>query len=328
MQKIQLQSPPNPESADPASGPSDVWVDLDVTDDAGRRWLADESGLSDEILERLLEPSAVTYWRRFGRGFHFNVHAGLPIPDSAAIGVIDFGIWLEPGRIITVRRSPVPMLDQAVVDCATDEGPSSAWELVVYALSEAMSGVEQNLHDLNAGIDHLEDAILNSEEESPIRRIAELQKRLVYARRFRLPLANMVSFISSQPRSVIDGDLRDDLEGVMHALAQNQEMLCLAIDRAAALQVQIRDQIADSMNAATYRFTWVATVFLPLGFLTGLLGINVAGIPGDHNPFAFWVVCGALCVIAGLWGVIVGRVTSPFTRKNQLIPRASDRRND
>jgi hypothetical protein len=95
-----------------------------------------------------------------------------------------------------------------------------------------------------------------------------------------MPLANMVSFISCQPGSVIDGALRNELEGTVNVVAQYQELLGSSIDRASALQGQIRDQLADSMNTATYRFTWVATVFLPLSFLTGLLGINVAGIPG------------------------------------------------
>jgi zinc transporter len=33
-----------------------------------------------------------------------------------------------------------------------------------------------------------------------------------------------------------------------------------------------------------------------LGFLTGLLGINVGGMPGADNGDAFWLVCG-LCVL-------------------------------
>jgi zinc transporter len=81
------------------------------------------------------------------------------------------------------------------------------------------------------------------------------------------------------------------------------------------LQGQIRDQMADSMNTATYRFTWVATVFLPLSFFTGLLGINVAGIPGDHNPGAFWMVCVALIAVSVLWGIVVFRLNRPFKRR-------------
>jgi zinc transporter len=177
--------------------------------------------------------------------------------------------------------------------------------------------MERVLYDLTATIDQLEDDVLTGEGDPPINRVAELQKRLVFARRFRMPLANMISFISSQPSSVIDGALRDELEGIVNVIAQHQELLSLSIDRATALQGQIRDRLADSMNTATYRFTWVATVFLPLSFLTGLLGINVAGIPGGHDPWAFWLVCGVLCVIAAAWGIAVGRVTSPFRRRNR-----------
>jgi len=34
---------------------------------------------------------------------------------------------------------------------------------------------------------------------------------------------------------------------------------------------------------------------LPLGFFTGLMGINVGGMPGVEDSGAFWVVVG-LCV--------------------------------
>jgi zinc transporter len=157
----------------------------------------------------------------------------------------------------------------------------------------------------------LEDEVLVLTGDPPIHRVGELQRQLIYARRFRMPLANMMSFIAAQPESDITGELRDDFEAIVTAVQQHQELLNLSIERASALQGQIRDQMADSLNTATYRFTWVATVFLPLSFLTGLLGINVAGIPGDHNPEAFWVVCLALLGVAALWGIAVYRMIRP-----------------
>ena len=45
-------------------------------------------------------------------------------------------------------------------------------------------------------------------------------------------------------------------------------------------------------------FTVVAVIFLPLGFLTGLLGINVAGMPGTEDSRAFWMVV-VLCMVLG-----------------------------
>jgi zinc transporter len=316
MRTFELRSSLNPDSDTGAAAQSEDWIDIEASDDEGRRWLESRSGLDDPIIRRLLEPPPATSWRRFGQGLHFRVRTPLPAGDSSTIQIVDCGFWLEPGRIITVRHGAMPALESAAEACSTGAGPANSWELIVFVLSEGLRRLEQSLHELTAAIDQLEDDVLNAAGDPPIHRVGELQKRLVYARRFRLPLATMIGFISSHSSSAIDGALREELEGIGNIIAQHQELLDLSLDRASALQGQIRDQLSDSMNTATYRFTWVATVFLPLSFLTGLLGINVAGIPGDHDPIAFWLVCGTLCLIAGTWGIAVGRVTSPFKRRS------------
>ncbi|HEY5718587.1 MAG TPA: CorA family divalent cation transporter, partial [Motiliproteus sp.] len=56
------------------------------------------------------------------------------------------------------------------------------------------------------------------------------------------------------------------------------------------------NRASDLMNQRMYVLSLVAAVFLPLGFLTGLLGINVGGIPGVENPNAFYI----FIVILGL----------------------------
>jgi hypothetical protein len=103
MQTIHLRSSSNPESVDGATPQGETWIDQDVADDEGRRWLASQSGLDDEIIRRLLEPAQATYWRRFGPGVHFHVRAVVPGGESSTAPIVDLGIWLEPGRIITVR---------------------------------------------------------------------------------------------------------------------------------------------------------------------------------------------------------------------------------
>lgn len=46
-----------------------------------------------------------------------------------------------------------------------------------------------------------------------------------------------------------------------------------------------------------YILSVIAAIFLPLGFLTGLLGINVGGIPGADNPYAFWIFIAMLTTL-------------------------------
>ncbi len=52
------------------------------------------------------------------------------------------------------------------------------------------------------------------------------------------------------------------------------------------------------MNRAIYTLSIVAAIFLPLGLLTGLLGINVGGIPGTESKWAFTLVAVILIGIA------------------------------
>ncbi len=60
------------------------------------------------------------------------------------------------------------------------------------------------------------------------------------------------------------------------------------------------------MNKNLYILSVIAAIFLPLGFLTGLLGINVAGIPGADFEGAFLIFC-ILLVLVALGQVVVFR---------------------
>ena len=54
-----------------------------------------------------------------------------------------------------------------------------------------------------------------------------------------------------------------------------------------------------------------AGIFLPISFLTGLFGMNVGGMPGLENPWAFTILCVAMAALAlGLVAI--------FRRKNWL----------
>jgi len=67
-----------------------------------------------------------------------------------------------------------------------------------------------------------------------------------------------------------------------------------ARERAAVTQDELSNRLSERMNRTMYVLSIVAAVFLPLGLLTGLLGMDVGGVPGHDVPSAFWIVC-AVC---------------------------------
>lgn len=68
-------------------------------------------------------------------------------------------------------------------------------------------------------------------------------------------------------------------------------------ERAQIVKDELTNGLADRMNKNMYVLSVIAAIFLPLGFLTGLLGINVGGIPGAGNGYAFWIFSGILAGI-------------------------------
>jgi zinc transporter len=86
------------------------------------------------------------------------------------------------------------------------------------------------------------------------------------------------------------------------------EDLDSARDRAAVTQDELNSRLSERMNKTMYVLSIVAGIFLPLGLLTGLLGINVGGIPGTQSPFAFLIVCALLVLVAILQAVLFKRM--------------------
>lgn len=58
------------------------------------------------------------------------------------------------------------------------------------------------------------------------------------------------------------------------------------------IQDSVRTQAEQQINRTMYLLTLAATFFMPLTFVTSLLGMNVAGIPGATWPYAFPALCG------------------------------------
>ena len=81
--------------------------------------------------------------------------------------------------------------------------------------------------------------------------------------------------------------------------ARMTEELEAVRERAALLHEQLTDLRGEQMETRALLISIVAFIFLPLTFITGLLGMNVEGIPYAKERWAFWGVV-AFCIVIGL----------------------------
>jgi zinc transporter len=93
----------------------------------------------------------------------------------------------------------------------------------------------------------------------------------------------------------------------VYVLVQHAVLLAPLRERAAVANDELTNRAAEEMNRRMYILSLVAAVFLPLGLITGLLGINVGGVPGTNYAWGFWVVSGLL--------VAIGLLTTAFLKR-------------
>lgn len=59
-------------------------------------------------------------------------------------------------------------------------------------------------------------------------------------------------------------------------------------------------QVAPWQNRSSYALPAIASLFAPLGFLTGLFGVNVGGVPGIDQPATFAILSISMVFIAAV----------------------------
>jgi len=65
------------------------------------------------------------------------------------------------------------------------------------------------------------------------------------------------------------------------------EVVDAMLERLRGLQDDAQNKLSTALNDRLYRLTILSAIMLPLSFVTGLLGVNIGGIPARDRPWAF-----------------------------------------
>lgn len=87
---------------------------------------------------------------------------------------------------------------------------------------------------------------------------------------------------------------------VLDRLSRHPEDLDVSKVSALVLQEDLNNQADAEMNRTMFVFSIIAAIFLPLGFVTGLLGINVGAMTGGNSSGAFSITVVFLAIIVGI----------------------------
>jgi len=206
-------------------------------------------------------------------------------------------LWTDGRRIVTARRRKLLAVADLRDRALAGYGPKDAGAFVAQladGLVERMAGVLAELED---GLDDLEEREATgdgADARDDRHRLLELRRQAIALRRYLSPQRDALGRLATERLPWLDETERLHLREVTDRTTRYVEDLEAARERAAVMQEELASRLSEELNGRMYALSIVAGIFLPLGFVTGLLGINVGGMRGTDSPIAFALVCGLL----------------------------------
>jgi zinc transporter len=181
-------------------------------------------------------------------------------------------------------------------------GPKNVGEFLALLADRLVARMEPVIAEIDDRIDALEDEVLESYSPEMRERLATVRRQAILLRRYFAPQREALLRLASDQEATpwLEQRERHLLRETADRITRYVEDLDAGRERAAVVHDQLANHISDEMNRGMYILSVIAAVFLPLGFITGLLGINVGGMPGVDSAWAFAAVCVLLAVLAGL----------------------------
>jgi zinc transporter len=264
------------------------WVHLDGTHPDTHGWITKHLDYLDpQAIEALLDVDTRPRMMPMGdgmivllRGMNFN-------EGESPEDMVSVRMYLDAERIVTVSRRRVRAVERMDAAERAGKAPQEAGMFLVRLVEDLVGRIGAFQGDLDLVADDLEDRVFTSGEERLRRSVVDLRLKVVAALRFLIPQRDALMEIARDDAPFINDVVRREIEEEVVKMVRIVEDLIELRDQTMILRDELSGQMSDRMNKNMFIMSIASVIFLPLGFLTGLFGVNVAGMPGTEAPNAF-----------------------------------------
>lgn len=288
------------------------WLHFAGDVERSREWLQNNSPLDSTHIEALC--SGLTRPRLYVDS-EKNIMLTLRTARTAEDFPLDYmslRVWAGNRQIITVSLKPTDIIADFVTRLHLQRKSVVSKEQLLLELSQF---VTREFTELVDSMDEKIDALEDTWEEDRSVDIAELVAVRQKVSRISRHLPPQLEALQDIEELVGEMELpkamkkryHDGWREVANRVRRDIEALAEMRERIAILSDTLQQANNERINRTMYRLSVVASFFLPLTFVAGLLGMNVAGIPNSGDPLAFWAVCALMGGIAVFQWIIFKR---------------------
>jgi zinc transporter len=281
------------------AGPGFIWLHIDDGSDE-ELGLLRGSDIPDVAANALVATETRPRCDRIEEGAIVNLRgpAAEELDDSDRL--VSIRMWVRRGKVDSVTRRPLAAT--AAVTAQMEKGTILDPGDLVAAFARAISReLDPEVAQLGDTLDDYESELDDSRALYRLRSsIARIRSDSIAFRRFVAPNRDALLTLAHLDFLWLAEEDRLHIREAADRFARMTEELEAVRERSALLHEQLTDLRGEQMDARSLLISIVAFIFLPLTFITGLLGMNVKGIPYADAHWAFWGVVGFCALTAAL----------------------------
>ncbi len=278
-----------------------LWVDMNFSDPGAREWLESLAHIPLTARQAMLASETRPNIMQFSggmliilRGVNLNVGA-------RAEDMISVRIWIDRDEIITCRQRELQSVHSLAGRIRKGAGPRSPGELLTDLAGELAVRIRQEVTAMENQLDAAESGEFNGDD--PVEETySRIRRTAAVLRRHLNPQRDALQRLQGYQGELLGVQDLSELQVHTNSIIYSVEDLEVLREHTQALQDELFSLMGRKQNDRVYMLTIVAAIFLPLTFISGLLGMNVGGIPGSDSPLGFWGIV-ALCavIVAVIW---------------------------
>jgi zinc transporter len=223
-----------------------------------------------------------------------NLNDGQEVED-----MVSLRLWATEKLVITVRKQRIFALDDIKNQITTGDAPDTPARLIARITERLVDRIETVSLDLEDRAEEMEQSVY-VKNAAPPAELAPLRRSVITLRRHVGPLSEALVDLAKIDTHLISKTFRNRLRHTANRARRSVDEVHEVGDRLTALADHVELQQDTRLARNSYVLSVIAAIFLPLGFLTGLFGVNVAGMPGLDHPDAFFILCGAMVAIGAV----------------------------
>ena len=272
------------------------WLHMCIRHAETGTYLKNDAELNDLVVEAMIEGDTRSRLRVQGDGLMLLLKAMHLKGEEMARpeDMVSMRVWLDPTRVITTREADVDPILELGMRVKRGDGPATPGAFLCDLIHVHLDEVDEQLEMLEDAVDQIDSHLAGHQLELACPNMADSQARIAGFLRHLAPQRPVLDALASRSIPMLDQRDRIRLEDQLNRLLRFVESLQNLRERIDILNAQVTRIQDRKLNRSSYVLAAVATVFLPLNFITSLFGVNLPGLPFSDTPHGFWVLC-ALC---------------------------------